>query len=135
MILPYYIALQASSCVFIYYLSFHHTITIDHTIFAREKLIARVDMIRILQRIHGTQLATQIFPIRICQQLVGVLTVVAKTIVQVVIDDTRSRAERNLSVVVRKEVNPVMMMMFRYRWVLLIRFVIFWVYFRGQIVS
>ena len=73
-------------------------------------LIARVDVVRIGQGGHGTQLATQIFPVRICHQLVRVLAVVANPIVQIVIDDAGARSERNLSVVVRKEVKSVMMM-------------------------
>ena len=67
-------------------------------------------MVSIGQRVHGTQLSSQIFTIRICHQLVCVMAVVANPIVQIVIDNAGTRSERNLSVVVRKEVKPVMMM-------------------------
>lgn len=115
MILPYYITLQTFACILVYDLPFNYTISINYPIFSGKILITGMDMIRMRQRFHCAQLTMQIFSIRICQQLISILAVIAETIIKVVIYYARSSTERYLPVIIGKEIKPVMMVMLHYR--------------------
>ena len=80
----------------------------------REILVLYMNMEGVRLLFRCTQLTPQIFSVHPEPQLVDVCCVVPHSVVDIVVRDTGSRAEGNLSAEVGKEVEPVVVVMLRY---------------------
>ena len=88
-------------------------VAIDHTVLSREKFVLCIDVEGMGLLLSGPQFAAQVFVIRPKSELIGVMGVVAETIVDVVVRDAGTGAERNLATEVRKQVESVVVMVLR----------------------
>lgn len=89
----------------------HLTVTIHDAVFTREVLVFRMNMEGVWLLLRAAQLAPQVLAIHAEPELVCVRCVVPEPVVDIVVRDAGTRAERNLTAKIGKEVQPVVVVM------------------------